>query len=305
MVSTKLAFSARLSIKTRAFIELILAGLLWGFGFIGTVWALKFLSPSAVLGYRFLIAFSGGMLILWFLKTPFSTLIEEAKLAVVPGFILWLCLLLQTAGLQYTTATNSTFITTLYVILVPLLRSLTRQERLHWQHWACVFLALLGTGFIVQIQKASTLNWGDLLTLICALFAALHIISVGQKALLTKNDFAFNTFQSFWIGCLAWASFPFSDRWQLEPLDLKAWIGLLVLGLGASMIAFFLQVRAQKDLSPSVVSLLFLLESPASCLFAFLLLNERLDSWQWLGAGLILLSCTWIGTRKNPPPPYH
>ncbi len=282
-----------------------LAGILWGFGFIGTVWALKFLSPSAVLFYRFIIAFSGGLLVLWFLRTPRANLREEAKLAVIPGFVLWLCLLFQTAGLQHTTATNSTFITTLYVVLVPILRSLTKQERLHWQHWTCVALALGGTALIVQIQKVSTLNWGDLLTLICALFAALHILSVGQKALQTKNDFAFNTFQSFWVGVLALVSFPFTSRWQLENLDAEAWIGLFSLGLGSSMIAFFLQVRAQKELSPSTVSLLFLLESPASCFFAFLLLNERLDAWQWLGAGLILLSCAWIGTQKNPPPHYQ
>ncbi len=290
----------KLSIKTKALLELSFAGILWGFGFIGTVWALKYLSPSAVIFYRFLLAFIGGAAILAVSKVPFAVWKNEFKLSLIPAIVLLLTLLTQTMGLQYTTATNSTFITTLYVVLVPLFRALTKEERLSWVHWFCVLLALLGTGFIVEIQKLNELNWGDLLTLICAIFAALHILVVGQRALRTQNDFAFNTFQSFWISVFSLLAFPFTKGWSLQSgLDTKAWIGILSLGFGSSMIAFYLQVRSQKDLSPSVASLLFLLESPSSCFFAYLLLGEQLNSWQWVGACLILISCALISLTKD------
>lgn len=287
--------------KTRALFELTIAGALWGFGFIGTVWCLRFLSPSAILFYRFALSFFVSALFLAAVRLPASIWKNEFKLGLVPGIFLWLTLIFQTWGLQHTTATNSTFITTLYVILVPLLRALAGNERLHWQHWFCVFLALLGTGFIVQIQKISVLNWGDLLTLICAVFAAVHILVIGQRANKTKNDIAFNAFQSFWVAAFALALFPVTSHWSFDSFDTKAWIGIFALGLGSSLIAFYLQIRSQKKISPSVVSLLFLLESPFSCFFAYWLLNEQLSPWQWMGAGLILLACGLISLTKSQP----
>lgn len=287
--------------KVRALLELTLAGALWGFGFIGTVWCLRFLSPSAIIFYRFGISFIVSFLFLLISRQPWDLMKRETGLSLVPGIFLWLTLIFQTWGLQHTTATNSTFITTLYVVIVPLLRALSGTETLQWKHWLCVLLALFGTGLIVQAQKISTHNWGDLLTLICSLFAALHILVIDQRASRTQHDLAFNTFQSFWVALLGLAFFPFSDRWDLSQFDDKAWIGLLALGLGSSLIAFYFQVRAQKKISPSVVSLLFLLESPFSCFFAFWLLGEKLSPWQWIGAGLILIACGLVSLTRSPP----
>ncbi len=288
--------------KLIPFLELLLAGILWGFGFIGTVWCLHFLSPSAIIFYRFFGAFIFGVLFLFIRKVPKEILIQELKLTLIPGILLWFTLHSQTWGLQLTTATNSTFITTLYVIIVPVLRWISGKEILHWAHWACVGLALLGTGLIVEIQKASELNIGDFLTLICAIFAAFHILSVGKRAPKSKHDFAFNTFQAMWVAFIAVLLFPFSNNWNLVSLDTKGWIGIIALTFGSSMIAFFLQIRAQKEISPSVASLLFLLESPAACFFAYLLLNENLSPFQWTGAGLILAACAIISILPNEEP---
>lgn len=287
----KIRSSARLSIKIRAIFELSIAGILWGFGFIGTVWALRFLSPSAIVFYRFFGAFAVGLIYLLLRRTPFAILKSEARLSLIPGVILWFSLYTQTWGLQSTTATNSTFITTLYVVLVPLFNWISKKEELHLIHWFCVSLALLGTAMIVEIQTFSGLNGGDLLTFFCAIFAAAHIISVGKRAPRSQNDFAFNVFQSLWISGLALLLFPVSEKWSLEAMDQNAWVGLFMLTFGASLIAFFLQVRSQKKISPSVASLLFLLESPAACFFSYWLLNERMNAIQWSGAGLILFAC--------------
>lgn len=285
--------------KQRAILELIVAGLFWGFGFVGTVWTLQGLGPSAVIFYRFLISFITAFLILLWRKTPRSLLLNEMGLALIPGVFLWLTLILQTWGLQYTTATNSTFITTLYVVIVPLMHSWTGQEKLGWAHWLCVALALIGTGFIVQIQNLTSLNGGDLMTFLCAIFAAIHILVIGQRALKTKDDFAFNAFQSFWMAGLSLLCLPFTGKWSLGALNLEGWIGLLCLGFGSSLLAFFFQIRAQKVLSPSVSSLLFLLESPISCVFAYFLLNETLNPWQWLGALFILISCAFVSLSQT------
>ena len=304
MALIKHEFLLKPSTKLQAFLELSFAGVLWGFGFIGTVWALKFLSPSAILFYRFSLAFIGGACILLLRKQKAFGLHAEFTAALIPGILLYLTLFLQTWGLQATTATNSAFITSLYVLLVPMIRSIMGVENLNIKHWLCLFWALIGMGLMVELQYFTSLNWGDLLTLLCAVFAALHIIVIGKSAPTTQNEFAFNTFQSFWVALFSLIAFPWSTQWRLDSLDDKAWLGLLSLGLGSSMIAFFLQIRSQKRLSPSIASLLFLLESPASCFFAFWLLQEKLTYWQWLGALQILLACGTISLLKSEPEPF-
>lgn len=285
--------------KLTALMELLVAGVFWGFGFIGTIWCLRTLSPSAILFYRFFMAFAVGILILLWQKKSSHFFKSELKIAFWPGVYLWLTLILQTWALQYTTATNSTFITTLYVVLVPLINSFLGKEKIGWLHWFCVLLAFIGTGFIVEIQKINELNLGDLLTLICSVFAAIHIISIGIQTQKTKSDLALNSFQGLWISLFSLLLFPLSGNWKLtEGMDSHSWFGLITLGLGSSFLAFFFQVRAQKIISPSVVSLLFLLESPISSLFAFFLLGEKLNHQQWLGAGIIFCSCLLISFKE-------
>lgn len=305
MASTNPESSPKLSIETQAIVELTVAGVLWGFGFIGTVWALQFLSPSAIIFYRFTIAFLAGFGFLLLAHKNRASLLHDFSMALIPGVFLWATLFFQTWGLQHTTATNSSFITTLYVVFVPLVRAAFMGEELGWKHWGCVLLALLGTGCIVEIQKLAELNWGDLLTLICAIFAVLHILAVDQRAKRTRSDFAFNTFQSFWVAFFALLAFPFSSKWNLFHMNLDAYIGILSLGFGSSMVAFFLQVRSQKKISPSVASLMFLLESPFSYFFAFFLLGERMNSTQVFGAILILIACAIISLAKKPKPHHY
>lgn len=294
-------FSLKPSTRYQAILELILAGTLWGFGFVATVWALKILSPTAIIFYRFFGAFLVGILALAVSKIPSKTLKKESTLSLFPGVVLCLMLLFQTIGLESTTATKSGFITTLYVIWVPLFRFFYSKERMGRIYWGSVVTALAGTVLILDWHQTdlSQFNMGDILTLICSFLAAYHIIVVGKRAPLSENDFAFNTFQSLWVAIPCLLILPFSQKgWSLGELDNLAWIGLASLTFGSSLIAFFLQVRAQKVVSPSTASLLFLLESPMSCFFAFWLLNERLSLLQVFGAFLIILACVGISLPK-------
>jgi drug/metabolite transporter (DMT)-like permease len=170
-----------------------------------------------------------------------------------------------------------------------------------WIYWFSVAMAMLGTVLILNWHELDFyhLKMGDFLTLICSVLAAVHIIVIGKKAPQSENDFAFNSFQSMWVAlpCLLFL-FNSSQGWNLMAMNQLGWIGMLSLTLGSSLIAFYLQVRAQRILSPSTASLLFLLESPTSCLFAFWLLNERMSLLQFFGAFLILIACMLISLPK-------
>lgn len=272
-------------------IELLVAAGFWGFGFVGTVWVLPFLSPSAIIAYRFLTAFFVGLLFFPWVNWKEVKLFRELKYSIFAGLALGFCLFLQTWGLELTSATNSGFITTLYVVLVPFIARIFLKERLHPMHWLCVGIALLGTALIVQLGTVD-LNIGDLLTLACALVASVQIVYIGVITHKSRNSFVMNSLQSFWAG----APFLFmlsmgKGKWDIMALDQRAWIGMLLLTFGATVLAFFLQLKAQKDMPSSLASLFYLLESPFSCFFAILFLGEVVTAQQYLGAALILASC--------------
>lgn len=290
MASTNLASGLRPLTKNRAALELVFAGVLWGFGFVAAVWALRAFTPTETLVYRFLIASVLGEFLYLVFKGPHFTTIKEELLRAAPaGALLGAMLLLQTIGLKYTTATKSGFLTSLYVILVPLINAWLFKAPSYWKNYALAAVALLGT-FILMDADLQNLNAGDLWTLGCSVFAAFHIIYIGAISNRVGNAFRFNNFQSLW--CLVVIS-PLlltqetiktsSDQWL-------PWVGVISLGAASSVIAFYLQVRTQKILSDSTASMLFLLESPFAALFGFLLLSERLTWFQISGAIIIMIT---------------
>lgn len=131
-------------------LELLLAGLLWGYGFVATVFVLEFLDAPAVIFYRFVGAFLLGAVILLALRIPASVWWSEAKRSFWLGSVLGLTLVLQAWGLVSTTPTKSAFLTTLYVLLVPLFAVWLGWEKFRKSHWFFVVLALVGIVLMVE-----------------------------------------------------------------------------------------------------------------------------------------------------------
>ncbi|MGE5087248.1 MAG: DMT family transporter, partial [Bacillota bacterium] len=178
--------------KKRAVFELILAGALWGFGFVAATWSLQSFTPIETLVLRFITASVLGELLYIILRRPKLTSAKSDFFKALPaGLLLGGMLLLQTIGLQYTTATKSGFLTSIYVILVPLLNTLFFKTVSSWKNYALAILALLGT-FILMDAKIRDINIGDLWTLACSFVAALHIIYIGKISTAVQNSFRFN-----------------------------------------------------------------------------------------------------------------
>jgi drug/metabolite transporter (DMT)-like permease len=281
-------------------IELISATALWGFGFTAAIWALKEYSAVQITFLRFSLAVLVGA---FFLRSLNSKKLKVAlQTSCLPALFIFLTLLTQTEGLKSTSATKSAFITTLYVVIVPLMMHFRGKESLNFQHWLSVFGAILGTALISKLEWSS---WtaGDSLTLLTAFFASLHIISVGTVAQSSSDLFLWNWGQSLWCALFC-VPLLFGDSSGFPPLQIlftnrQVLFGVLSLGIGSSLLAFYLQARAQRHLSASVSSLLFLLESPFSFLFAYFLLNERLTLIQGIGASVLLASCWWASTAER------
>lgn len=303
-------------LQLSAVAELVLAAGLWGFGFVATYWALEDFGPLSISALRCTIAVVVGFAICFAFPRLRSQLNRrQMGLAFWPGVFMTLTLILQTWGLRYTTATKSGFITTLYVLIVPILERLILSRRIPKYHFAFVFLALIGMALICDIPQliSGTVssgssareiwNFGDWLTLACAFAAALQIFWFGKIQNEIKSSFIFNLYQTFWAGLIPLALMFFFEAWPKEIHSLPI-AGMISLTFGSTLVAFALQVRAQKKISPSIASLIFLLESPFAALFGLWFLGERLTPQIVLGAVIILISLITsvvVASRTSAP----
>lgn len=285
----------------RAVAELVLASVFWGFGFVATVWSFDTFTPIGLTFYRFFVAFLVGFLFLFKIKDQIHFVKEHWLAFCGGGFFLSAMLLMQTIGLQYTTPTKSGFITTLYVLIVPLLHMIMHKKA-NIAMLFLAFIALIGTAMIVD-YRGGEFNPGDLWTVAAAWAGAFHILWVDRYSKQVQSPFLFNhgqsAFASLTIGL--WLLISGQPAFQGPWSDRSLW-SFVSLSLGSTLFAFSLQVRAQKVLSPMVSSLLFLLESPMALMFSFMILDERLKQSQWIGAIVILTSAAlavWVEKKQK------
>jgi drug/metabolite transporter (DMT)-like permease len=184
--------------QTKAIIQLIIASVLWGLGFVASSWSIRTFTSMESVTFRFLIAACLGQIVLLMLKKENSQFHLKDWLKALPaGILLGLMQLTQTIGLETTTSGKSAFITSLYILFVPLISSAFLKEPYRKINYLFCLLALVGTLFLVN-PDFNNLKSGDLWTLVCALLAALHIIYTGFIADTVNELFRFNTYQSFW-----------------------------------------------------------------------------------------------------------
>ena len=282
----------------KAVLQLILAASIWGFSFICALWALEDFSTSTLIFWRFTFAFIFGEILYFFYKPKNKeSSNSDIKLSIVAGGALGLSLLLQTHGLHYTTATKSSFITSLYVVLLPFAGFLFFKKQIKFYHLLFGFFAFIGMGFLLNFNPYEDLNfnWGDFLTLGCAVASTFHILFISGASQKVKSSFRFNVYQTLWalVIILPFLIYEINFKgisiWP-ETIHLKSILSLLFLSGFVTLIAFSLQIMAQKNLTSTTASLLCLLEAPFAFMFSFLILGEKLLGLQAFGVLLILAS---------------
>jgi drug/metabolite transporter (DMT)-like permease len=204
----------------------------------------------------------------------------------IAGFFLFLGSALQQAGMVYTTAGNAGFITSLYVVLIPILLFLFWREKPHWMMLAAFVLAGVGA-FLLSTGGRFEVRAGDALELVGALFWAMHVIILGKFASKFES-MSFSTGQLFISGLL-----NLGIGLAVEPmisfngqiLFAIAYTAIFSLGL-----CYTLQVWAQRHTPPADAALLLGLESVFAVLSGWLLLDEKLVAVQVFGCALIFIA---------------
>jgi len=274
--------------KILADLGLFYAVTIWGSTFFIVKSALNGIDPVILVAYRFLIA---GSILLIFIKFSGRPIFDGWKQALLPGFLLWMLYIPQTIGLQYTTASNSGFITGLFVAFVPLFLRVIFKRKPTMMEVIASAISLIGLWILTG--GMSDINIGDILTLITAITYALHLLYVDKFMKRGLDPYLFSCHQFLLVGFLSILSaFIFSLPFEIVSTD-AFWM-MLFLALFPTLSAFVIQMAAQKIRSALRVSLIFALE-PVSAIFAWTLGGESIVRHRALGGLLIFLALVISG----------
>ena len=270
-------------------ILLVFVTLIWGATFIMVKDALNDAGPFAFGTLRFTIA---GILTLVIVNKSIFTL---TKTEIIGGLICGFCLFcgyaFQNFGLMQTSASKSAFITSVSVLMVPIILYLFNIQKIKMKVWFAVVLATIGLYFLLD-PRGGMMNWGDILTFGCALGFAVHIIFQGYYVKKKVRILPFFLVQAWVVVGLS-----FINSLLFEPI-FAIWSprlisALLVTGIAATFIAILLMIWAQQILNPSETAIIFSLEPVFATVFAIIFAGEILGLWGYIGGGLIVLAVAY------------
>nr|WP_271895084.1 DMT family transporter [Phyllobacterium sp. IY22] len=274
----------------RANTLLLLAGAIWGFGFVAQSSAMGSVGPFMFVTLRFFLA----------ALTIMPLAVREAKAAPVKltradyygfffiGVLLFSGAALQQVGMQTTSVTNAGFLTGLYVVMVPFLGVILFWQWPHAVVWPCALTALAGI-YLLSGGHLEGLTAGDLLIVACAIFWALQIIFINRIGMKSGRPIMLSLVQFMVCGLLGLVATLSTERTELFSI-LAAAPEILFAGVISSGIGFTLQVVGQRFTTAPQAAIMLSSEALFAALFGAILLGERMSLQGVAGCALIFFA---------------
>tara|TARA_B100001059_G_scaffold10879_1_gene8852 strand:- start:11819 stop:12745 length:927 start_codon:yes stop_codon:yes gene_type:complete len=285
---------------------LLIAAIIWGAGFVAQKDGMEYIGPYAYTGVRFLVA-TVSLLPLLLLKRngpeptasarPSTTLIVGGGLA---GLAIAAGGLLQQVGIESTTASNAGFITSLYVVLVPIL-GLAVGYRILPRTWVGILLAVGGL-YLLSIYDISKTSFGDLLVLLGTFAWAIQVLIIGW-ATVRVDTIRLTLIQTGVAACVCMIAAVVMEGLEFESIWAARWY-LLYSGVLATSVAFTLQIIGQRHAPPAHAAMLLSLEAVFAAVAGYLLLDDRLTDVQIVGCVLMLIAAMTCQTGRGKRRPF-
>ena len=277
-------------------VYLFTTAIIWGAAFVFQKVAMDILEPFTFTAVRYIL---GGLLLIpvawYFGKKNKSKVMPDnysTKTLLIGGIICGTILCFagnfQQFGLITSSAGKTGFITTLYIVIVPVFGLILFRKRVRKLVWLGVALAVVGLYFLSIKAGGFTMERGDFLIFIGAFFWAAHILAVDQLV-LKVDAVRLSCAQFIWAGILS-SIFMFIME---EPriMDIIAcWAPVLFTSVFVVGIAFTFQILGQKTTDPTVTSIILSLESVFGVLAGMAFLQERMSGRELLGCVLMFIA---------------
>ena len=289
-------------------VGLVLTTLAWGATFVLVKDSLEYAKPFTFIFFRFIIA---TLAILPFIflnkKRNFFNRINNSEIGfgLICGLLLFIGYAFQNFGLEITIPSKSAFITSISVLIVPIILVFYKNEITTPRLWISILIVIFGLYLLIdpgsgveQSNKkygkdAFLPNLGDILTFGCAIFFAMHIIAQSDAV---KNKI--NLIRFFIIQCLSVSLFAGlcaliinepAIPWEHPQINILYW-SLIINGMIATTFAIFVMIWAQKILSAGETAVIFSLEPIFAALFSIFMGVESFGVLQWTGGIIVVLS---------------
>ena len=289
------------SLHLKNSLMLLLAATIWGVAFVAQSIGMEYVGAFTFNSVRSLIGAAVLLPVIWLFNRNRSDSVqtaEEKKASskilitggICCGILLCLATNFQQFGIKYTTVGKAGFITACYIVIVPILGIFLKKKCSHFI-WAAVLLALCGL-YLLCIKDGFSIGKGDILVLICAFLFSLHILTIDYFSPKT-DGVKLSCIQFLVSGILSGIPALILEDPSLSSI-LTAWLPILYAGALSSGVAYTLQIIGQKDMNPTVASLILSLESCISVLAGWLILGQKLSSRELFGClimfGAIILA---------------
>ena len=288
----------------RGNLMLLAASFFWGTTFVAQILGMEGLGPYTYAAARFALGvlFIGALWLLYRDKRAeqrrAGTFRSGFRAGIPVGLAMFVGVTLQQVALLYTTAGKTAFITTVYIVLVPLAAVLLGQ-RVRAGQWGGAVLAFAGVYFL-SAHGETTINTGDLLVLICSFFWMAQILLIDRYArAVDAIELCFMQMIICTIGSAVLAaiyeSFSWSDIWG-------AAVPILYAGLFSCGVAYTCQILGQAYVEPTQAAILMSTEAIFAAVAGWIVLGETMSGVQLLGCALLLggaLMAQVRGTGKS------
>lgn len=279
---------------------LLIATIVWGVAFVAQSVGMDYVGPFTFLASR---SYLGFVVLL-----PVISVMDRARKkapadenderqygwnnkilitgGIVCGTVLMVASSLQQIGIQYTSVGKAGFVTTMYIIFVPLI-SIFLKKRAGLKVWISVVLAVAGL-YLLCMTESIQFQYGDLMVLLCAVAFSFHILVIDHFS--PKIDGVKMSCIQFLVCALLSTVFMFIFEKPSFADILQAWKPILYAGVMSSGVGYTLQIVGQRGMNATVAALIMSLESVVSVLAGFLLLEEILTARELFGCLLMFIA---------------
>jgi drug/metabolite transporter (DMT)-like permease len=285
--------------RGRAELALAAVTILWGTTFVVIKATLANISPLLFIGCRFTLAAIALALI-------YGRAVRRKGVrgGLIAGCLLFAAFVCQTIGLDLTTPSKSAFLTSLSIPMVPLAGSLVYRSRPRLVEVTGILVSSVGTILLTlpagPLETAGfSVSRGDLLSFLCAVLFALHIVVTGHYAPIGGFE-SLAVIQAAVVAVLGLSIFWFAEPVRFH-LTMEVAVAVVITGLFATALAFTTMAWAQQYTSPTRAALMFTLEPVVAWLTSWILTGERLANRGKVGAGLILAGILLAELTKGRP----
>ncbi len=276
---------------------LFLAAAIWGMAFVSQSKGMDYMGAFTFNGVRSLIgtaALGIYLLISHKVAGPKNREPINWKKAIIGGICCGLALTtastLQQFGIVYTTVGKAGFITTLYIIFVPILGIFLRR-RVNFAVWIAVVLAAAGM-YLLCMTESFSLGLGDTLVFLCAVVYAVHILVVDKFAPMMEGALL-SFIQFFFCGIVCTTCAIIWEHPTFAQL-IQGIIPLLYAGVMSCGVAYTLQIVGQKGVNPTIAALLMSLESVVATISGYAAYKLGLLGTDQTMTGRQILGCVIV-----------